>query len=304
MPVSADDVRNAYRFILGREPENAEVVAAHQRRAADLADLRRGFIGSAEFRQDVQGVPLTAPPPEVETVADPEALNAIIAKTGEAWAALGMVAPHHSVLSAEQYRPGRLAENESAFWESGRGDLDLVISVLRRIDRSPYDFRRCVEYGCGVGRVTAQLATVFREVVALDISAPHLEIAREHVDRVNVRFRQVTPTDLFSVEGYDLWFSRLVLQHNPPPVTLAILDRAFAGLMPHGVAIVHVPTYCPGYSFNVVDYLSGKAFLHMHATPQKPIFDLAWKRGCCLRDVREEGIPGWVTNIFAFEKVG
>jgi len=44
MPVSADDVRNAYRFILGREPENAEVVAAHQRRAADLADLRRGFI--------------------------------------------------------------------------------------------------------------------------------------------------------------------------------------------------------------------------------------------------------------------
>jgi hypothetical protein len=50
MPVSADDVRNAYRFILGREPENAEAVAAHQSRAADLADLRRNFIESAEFQ--------------------------------------------------------------------------------------------------------------------------------------------------------------------------------------------------------------------------------------------------------------
>jgi hypothetical protein len=122
----------------------------------------------------------------------------------------------------------------------------------------------------------------------------------------NVTFLQVTPEELHPSIGYDLWFSRLVLQHNPPPVTLAILDKMFAGLAPRGVAIVHVPTYCIGYSFNIQDYLAGKlppAYMHMHATPQKPILELAWRHSCCLLDTREEDIPGWITNIFVFQKI-
>jgi hypothetical protein len=121
----------------------------------------------------------------------------------------------------------------------------------------------------------------------------------------NVSFLQVTPENLHPGSGFDLWFSRLVLQHNPPPVTLAIMDRMFAGLVPQGVAVVHVPTYHYGYSFNISDYLADKLppeHMHMHATPQKPILELAWHHGCCLLDVREEAIPGWITNVFVFQK--
>jgi hypothetical protein len=122
----------------------------------------------------------------------------------------------------------------------------------------------------------------------------------------NVSFLQVTPENLHPGTGYDLWFSRLVLQHNPPPVTLAILDRMFAGLVQQGVAVIHVPTYYSGYSFNVSDYLADRlppAHMRMHATPQKPILELAWRHGCCVLDIREENIPGKVTNIFVFQKI-
>jgi SAM-dependent methyltransferase len=312
MPVSVDDVRGAYRFILGREPESDEVLAHHQLHADSFEALRAAFLACKEFRGRAQAkpVPLIAPPQAIETAADSATLRAIIAKTAAAWKASGETAPHYSVLTHEEYRPDRLAENERSFFESGKLDLNLLLALLRRIGRPAEGFRCCLEFGCGVGRVTAQLAATFFEVVALDISCPHLRLAQAHLaglGHTNVSFRQVTPEDLHPGTGYDLWFSRLVLQHNPPPVTLAILDRMFAGLVPWGVAVVHVPTYCNGYSFNIADYLADKlppANMHMHATPQRPILELAWHHGCCLLDIREEDIPGWITNIFVFQKVG
>jgi SAM-dependent methyltransferase len=309
MPVSLEDVQGAYRFILGREPESDEVVARHQLTFDSLEALRFAFRSSEEFRSQAKRVPLLAPPQAIETAADPTTLRAIIAKTAVAWEAIGETEPHYSVLSYEEYRPARLSDNENSFFETGKIDLDLVLAVLRRIGRPAEGFRRCLEFGCGVGRVTAQLAATFPEVVALDISRPHLRLAQAHLAGLghsNVCFLQVTPENLHPGAGYDLWFSRLVLQHNPPPVTLAILDRMFAGLLPQGVAIVHVPTYCIGYSFKISDYLADKLppeHMHMHATPQKPILELAWRHGCCLLDIREEDIPGWITNIFVFQKV-
>jgi SAM-dependent methyltransferase len=151
------------------------------------------------------------------------------------------------------------AENEISFFESGKHDLALILALSHRIGRPAEGFCRCLEFGCGVGRVTAQLAATFSDVLALDISRPHLRLAQGHLaglGHTNVGFLQVTPEDLHPGTGYDLWFSRLVLQHNPPPVTLEILNRMFAGLGPGGVAIFHVPTYHNGYYFKITDYLA------------------------------------------------
>jgi len=234
----------------------------------------------------------------------------MVAKTAATWENEGDTAPYHSVLTFDEYRPERFAENEVFFFESRKQDLELILALLHRIGRSPEDFYRCVEFGCGVGRVTAQLAASFSEVLALDVSRPHLRLAEAHLVRLgykNVSFLQVTPEDLHPCAGYDLWFSRLVLQHNPPPVTLEILDRMFAGLALGGVAIVHVPTYCDGYYFKIADYLADKLppeHMHMHATPQKLILELACRYGCCPIDIREEPVSdGWLTNIFVFLRV-
>jgi SAM-dependent methyltransferase len=254
-------------------------------------------------------VPLTAPPQAIEIVADAAALRAMAAKTAAAWEIVGEAAPYHSVLTSDEYKPERFAENEISFFQSGKDDIALILALLQRIGRPAEGFCRCLEFGCGVGRVTAQLAATFSEVLALDISHPHLRLAQRHLaglGHTNVSFLQVTPEDLHPGTGYDLWFSRLVLQHNPPPVTLEILNRMFAGLAPGGVAIFHVPTYHNGYYFKITDYLADALppeNMHMHVTPQKPILELAWRHGCALLDIREELAPDWVINVFVFQKV-
>jgi SAM-dependent methyltransferase len=315
MPVSSDEVRGAYRFILGREPESEEVVRFHQRHHANLSALRADFLSSEEFRSlslmrpSQWLVPLGSRAQAIETVTDMTTLRAIVAETAACWDSVGKTAPHESVLAYDEYKPDRFPENEAAFFETGKGDLAMLLGILNRIGRPVEDFCRCVEFGCGVGRVTPQLAATFPTIVALDISRPHLELAQAHVKGLgyrNVTFLQVTPEDLHPISGYDLWFSKLVLQHNPPPVTLHILDKMFTGLAPAGVAVVHLRTYWIGYSFDVADYLANNAGqeMEMHVTPQKPILELAWRHGCCLLDVREEGAtPEWLTNIFVFQKV-
>lgn len=253
-------------------------------------------------------VSMTAPPQEIEWTADRVAMRAMITKIAAAWEAYGAVAPYHSVLSSDEYVPERFDENRISFFGSAKDDLELILGLLCRIGRSPSDFTRCLEFGCGVGRVTAQLATTFSEVVAVDVSYPHLQLAKEYIQELghqNVSFLQATPDDLHPRTKYDLWFSRLVLQHNPAPVTLEILNKMFTGLSVGGVAIFHVPTYQNGYYFKIIDYLRDSLppeNMHMHVTPQKPILELAWRHDCVLLDIREELAPGWVINVFVFQK--
>ena len=57
------------------------------------------------------------------------------------------------------------------------------------------------------------------------------------IDTTPAGLRQVTAENLHPARGYGLWFSRIVLQHNPPPVMLAILRAAFRRLAP-GISLL------------------------------------------------------------------
>src|SRR5437870_1471386 len=48
--LTADEIRTAYRFFLGREPESESVVAAW--RSHNYEQLRRSFLNSPEFRRN------------------------------------------------------------------------------------------------------------------------------------------------------------------------------------------------------------------------------------------------------------
>ena len=210
------------------------------------------------------------------------------------------------------FGPDHIAENEARFFASAEVDRRLLVGLLARIGRRPDQFRKLVEFGCGVGRMTAQFAPLFNELVGLDISRPHLRLAEQTMARFghrNVRFVHVTPTDLHPVSGFDLWFSRIVLQHNPPPVIMHILDLMFRRLDPGGITIFQVPTYQVGYRFNIGAYLRGDlgSRLEMHVVPQRAVLELGYRHRCRLLDLREDtGVvsqtPDWLSNTFVFQK--
>lgn len=107
------------------------------------------------------------------------------------------------------------------FWASGREDLDVILDALgARIE--PDD--TVVEIGCGVGRITRELARRATKVMALDVSERMLELAREHNPQLeNVEWIAGDGMSLAPLadSSADVCFSHVVFQHIPDPaVTL------------------------------------------------------------------------------------
>jgi hypothetical protein len=111
-------------------------------------------------------------------------------------------------------------------------------------------------------------------------------------------------------EPWDLWFSRIVLQHNPPPVIAWLLRTAFDHLAPGGVAIFQVPTHCVGYRFDLRSYLAreGDPAMEMHVLPQPAVFALAAEAGLRVLEVREDthlvssNTSTWLSNMFVLRR--
>lgn len=318
LPATREDVLACYRYILGREPESEAVVARHLARRASLGDLRAGFLGSAEFRNrhappPAPPLPLTAPPLEVEWQAGPAERAAMLARTAAFWERIGAEAPHWSVLTQDKYRPERIAATRAEFYATGENDRALVRALLARQGLTPADLPRLVEFGCGVGRATLALAQDFRAVVGCDVSARHLALAREAAaaaGRADIGWVQASVARPMPQGPCDLWYSRLVLQHNPPPVIAWLLETAFRSLAPGGVAIFQVPTYHAGYRFALAAYLAreGAPEMEMHPLPQSAVFALAAAAGLSVLEVREDThlvarrVALWVSNTFVLRR--
>jgi SAM-dependent methyltransferase len=318
--LTREQVILGYRLLLGRYPESEAVIEAHRASYPDLPAFARAVEASPEFRARQRSrlpelpPPLDAPRQEGDVTVDAGTLQALLTHTGAYWTRIGKTAPHWSVLTEDRFTPERIAQNRAAFFASGEWDVQVLAATLARIGRAPEEFAHCVEYGCGVGRATVALAARFQRVTALDISQPHLDqAARELAARGlgNVKLARVTAERLMPAGAFDFWYSRIVLQHNPPPVILAILNVAFRRLEPGGVAMFQVPTWIQGYRFSARAYLAGApgTEMEMHAVPQAAVFELAARHGLIPRDIREDnalvGRPGEaLSNSFTFEKRG
>ena len=249
-PLTAADVIACYRYILGREPESEAVIQRHLDRAATLEQLRAAFFRSREFRaQNWEVLPLPAsfvlPPIKVETEAAPEALAAMLGRVALYWGAIGREAPHWSVLTHARYLPAEIEQNREEFYAGGERDAVLVTNLLHQHAIPLQRIARVLEFGCGVGRVTFPLARRFPEVIGCDVSAAHLEVAGTEAaarGSGNISWHQSTVDKPLPDLDYDLLFSRIVLQHNPPPVMAWLLRQAFARLRPGGIAIFQLPT--------------------------------------------------------------
>ena len=102
-------------------------------------------------------------------------------------------------------------------------------------------------------------------------------------------------------------YSRIVLQHNPPPVIAFILARLLGRLAPGGAAFVQVPVWIPNYRFDVADYLAGLETgpMEMHALPQRELLSIVRNAGCQVRELREDPLGpqfGGISNALVLEK--
>ena len=317
LAISPDMVVWAYRIFLEREPESEEVIRDKAKRLASIDELRGEFINSIEFKAKNPGYrsPILAgnePAMEIEDVTSDEGLDRIFAHIQNSWQQLGETEPFFSVLSAERFRRDKIGD-VGEFYETGRGEVRQILGMLARNQIDPASLKTCLEYGCGLGRVTRWLAESFGKVHGFDISRAHLASASAHLRESgieNVEFHHVkSRSDIIDLPRVDFVYSRIVLQHNPPPLIKLIIREMLAALNPDGVALFQVPTYRIDYSFSLDRYLNSEAVaggIEMHLLPQRDIFKLIEEADAEPLEVLEDGSTGFrfkeVSNTFIVRK--
>lgn len=315
MPVSRSEIVAAYRAILGRDPENEKAVEAHLT-APSLEVLLGRFLSCDELakRRKPAAQPLNWQPIEVEAEVAPKQLRRMHERVGATWTKLGQDEPYWSVLTNPDFESRSLAGNRSRFYESGRHSMQLFEAFANRSGLELRPEQTCFELGCGVGRITAWLSPRFSRVIAADISASHLVIAKEALAErgiINVELLHLQkPEALQQIPHFDIFISLIVLQHNPPPIMAFILKAVLGALNPGGIAFFQLPTYREGYSFHVDEYLSRRgqlAQMEMHVLPQNRVFEIMRAADCRVLEVREDGWTGignGISNTFLARKDG
>ena len=203
------------------------------------------------------------------------------------------------MLTADKFRKEQIGQNVEEFYQSGQEPVNNLVAALHR---NGFDIRpgaTCLELGCGVARSSIWLSPLFREVTAVDISAPHLRLAAEAAQTyhcTNIRFVQLEKINTLSSLGeFDFFFSVIVLQHNPPPVIVQMLRRVLQSIKPNGFVYFQVPTYRPGYHFDADEYLISPPELgnpEMHVVPQPVLHALLRQYQFQLVELREDGAAG------------
>jgi 2-polyprenyl-3-methyl-5-hydroxy-6-metoxy-1,4-benzoquinol methylase len=306
LPVTQNEIELAYRLIFGRGPENQAAVD-RLLGVEDLSQLRKAFVDSEEFRliHNVRrtGEFVDAGPVEIQISCTLGEIDELTNRIAVEWRRFGETEPHWSVLTGEEYLSGNIDKNANSFYASGHRDVERLLKGIARSGYSSEHFGKVLDFGCGVGRLVLALAERAEHVTGVDISPPHLKIARaraESVGTTNVDFVAIdTLSGLDQFKGFDLVTSHLVIQHNPPPVQAMILRKLLAALAPGGIAVLQIPTYLVhATKFSVSDYLNNKQpAMEMNALPQKYIYETVDECGCRCLEVLEDGVLGTLPGI-------
>ena len=242
---------------------------------------------------------------EIEVNATPLEMETLFQRIKSQWKILGDHEPFWSVLNEESFKVKNIAENIpsniKAFYDTGKDDVEKYEIFLSRAKLiSPKGI--CLEFGCGVGRATINLSGIFDKVIGVDISSGNLKIAEkylrnENIENVNlIRLEEVH--DILNLPNFDVLFSFIVLQHNPPPVQKFILEALLQKINHGGICFIQLVADFPDYSFNVGDYLNLPiGIMDVHGFPMPVALDLFQKHGFVIRDVRPDG---WLGSYGSF----
>jgi 2-polyprenyl-3-methyl-5-hydroxy-6-metoxy-1,4-benzoquinol methylase len=266
-----------------------------------FAQMRANFVNSPEYIDLVKGYrsfldPAYVPAP-IDWHIDSGKMEKLLAHIESVWERYGKEDPYYSVATQDVFRKENLSEDAiKQFYLSGKDTMLMVERILQRV--GVWDSlakAHCMEYGCGLGRVTAQLARYFTTVKGLDISANHLAMAKSRMEALgigNVSFQKVrSVSELEKTANYDFIFSVIVLQHNPPPVIADIIRSFFLSLNKGGIALFQVPVRIKGYRFEIDDYLKTMKQLRemeMHCFPQHVILALAAECDCVPLEIQDD----------------
>jgi SAM-dependent methyltransferase len=164
---------------------------------------------------------------------------------GRSWDAYGAQDPLWAILVDPAKRNNRWDEDEFfALGERSAGEL------MRWCAQRGLPARRdaCLDFGCGVGRLTQALAAHFRRAVGVDIAPSMVEKARaynRHGERCQYVVNQEDGLPLLASASFDLVYTEFVLQHMHPALSSRYILEMIRVLAPGGLLCFQLPERLP-----------------------------------------------------------
>ena len=234
-------------------------------------------------------------------------LSLLFAAHALAWNQMGKESAWWSVLTSEQKGNNIPEATKKNFFDSGRWHVDTLANAMG-LARKPNQSRVALDFGCGLGRLTYNLAPWFDKVACVDQSAHHLQTAALEWEarksavyarsgpagpgkRGIVDFIVSTPDLLAAVKGqrYDFVHSVIALQHMAAPLQQVYLEQLCDILKPGGLGWVHLPVFISAThptnrgswkgTCDTEKSIRGGG-MQMHFTPSPYVEQMLRARGC------------------------
>jgi hypothetical protein len=111
-------------------------------------------------------------PGKIEYDSSPDKIAKLLSHVENVWNNYGKEETYWSVLVDKKFLHKTLTQKYlNEFYEPGKTSILQIENTLRRCGVwEDLNKKDCLEYGCGVGRVTIHLASLFQNVTGLDIS--------------------------------------------------------------------------------------------------------------------------------------
>ena len=140
-----------------------------------------------------------------------------------------------AVMTYPEYRND---ENVDKFFDSGREEIELQLKKLEELSID-YLKGKCLDFGCGVGRLTHALGRYFQNAIGVDVSSTMIQKAEEIKKQDNVSFILNKKDNLSQLESssFDFIYSNKTIQHIPYPASKNYIKDFFRLLKPGGVAV-------------------------------------------------------------------
>jgi 2-polyprenyl-3-methyl-5-hydroxy-6-metoxy-1,4-benzoquinol methylase len=221
------------------------------------------------------------------------------------WRSIGDREPYASVLADEKYLMTNISENMAEFRNSGVMGINQLQQLARK-NGVDIPYGKCLELGCGVGRLSAHFAGHFEKFTGIDISPGNLRVCDAYLKELGLENTELILmeqiSELAAIESYDTFVSFIAIQHNSPPIQKYILDTLLSKLRPGGVFMFQTIVNAPGYSYTAEGNFNYKVGLEyeMHCLPMQHVLETISKHQLTLLDVVKDRQGGWGIDSFTF----
>jgi ubiquinone/menaquinone biosynthesis C-methylase UbiE len=106
-------------------------------------------------------------------------------------------------------------------------------------------YRRALDFGCGVGRLTHALAKYFEEVCGVDLAPSMIRLANQYnryPSRCKFYLNDQLDLQLFTGRSFDFIYTIITLQHMKPEYAKTYLKEFLRLLAPHGILVFQMPS--------------------------------------------------------------